>query len=83
MNRALRRYGILALGLIGMIVGAILLASRPTASFGWTAYAPLSNTAFVPPFATPSLYLGVALLAIGLVLVAGWIGFALGRRRRV
>lgn len=83
MTGALRRYGILTLGVIGMIAGAILLTRAPVATFGWTAYAPLSSTAFVPPFVTPTLYLGVAFLVIGLALVAGWIGFSLGRRRHV
>ncbi|MEO6115065.1 MAG: hypothetical protein ABIP33_01665 [Pseudolysinimonas sp.] len=79
----LRRFGILALGVIAMIGGGILLNNRPAAAFGWTAYAPLTNTTFVPPFVTPTLYLGVGLILIGLALTAGWIGFRLGRRQRV
>ena len=75
-----RRFGWLVLGLIGMIAGAIVLTRTPTSS-GWTAYAPLSNTLYVPPFVTGSFVLGAALVLLGLALVAGWVGFALGRRR--
>jgi heme/copper-type cytochrome/quinol oxidase subunit 1 len=75
-----RRWGLLVLGLIGMIAGAILLTRMPTSS-GWTAYAPLSNTLYVPPFVTGSFVLGALLVLLGLALVAGWVGFALGRRR--
>ena len=75
-----RRWGLLALGLIGMIAGAILLTRTPTSS-GWTAYAPLSNTTYVPPFVTGSFVLGTLLVLLGLALVAGWVGFALGRTR--
>ena len=78
-----RRWGLLVLGLVGIVVGAILLTRPgPPASFGWTAYAPLTNTVFVPPFVTPSLVFGVLLAALGIALVAGWVGFALGRRTK-
>ena len=75
-----RRWGLLAFGLIGMIAGTILLTRPTPASFGWTAYAPLSDTTYVPPFVTGSFVLGVLLLLLGLALAAGWVGFALGRR---
>ncbi|MEO6533912.1 MAG: hypothetical protein ABIO06_10115 [Pseudolysinimonas sp.] len=82
MVGVIRKYGILALGVVALTGGGFLLNLQPAASFGWTAYAPLSDTTFVPPFVTPSLYLGVGFILIGLALTAGWIGFALGRRRR-
>ncbi len=75
-----RRWVLLVLGLIGMIVGAVLLTRPTPASFGWTAYAPLSNTVFVPPFVSAGFVLGAVLGLLGLALTAGWIGFALGRR---
>ena len=76
----LRSWGLLVLGVIGMIAGAILLTRPTPAAFGWTAYAPLTKTTFVPPFVTGSLVFGVLLAALGLALAAGWVGFALGRR---
>jgi heme/copper-type cytochrome/quinol oxidase subunit 1 len=85
MIAALRKYGILALGVIGMIVGAdiVLFWSQEPMARRWAAYAPLSDTVFVPPFVTGVFVLGFAILIAGTGLVAGWIGFALGRRRRV
>jgi len=78
-----RRFGVLALGVIGVVVGVVLLLPRPTpSSFGWTAYAPLANTTFVPQYVTGSLVLSTVLVLVGLALTAGWIGFALGRRMK-
>ncbi|MDP9027021.1 MAG: hypothetical protein M3N46_05610 [Actinomycetota bacterium] len=79
----IRSYGLLALGAFGMLLGAFLLTRPTPASFGWSAYAPLSDTAFVPSgFITGTFVLGALLLALGIALAAGWIGFALGRRQR-
>lgn len=75
-----RGWGLLVLGLIGMIVGVILLTRPTPASFGWTAYAPLTNTTYVPRFVTGTFVLGALVLVLGLALTAGWVGFALGRR---
>ena len=77
-----RRWGLLVLGLIGMIAGAILLTRPTPAAFGWTAYAPLTKTTFVPPFVTGSFVLAVLLTVLGLALTAGWVGFVLGRRTK-
>lgn len=77
-----RRWGLLVLGLIGMIAGAILLTRPTPASFGWTAYAPLSNTTYVPPFVTGTFVLGALVLMLATALTAGWVGFALGRRTK-
>jgi len=76
----LRRWGLLVLGLIGMIVGVVLLTRPAPASFGWTAYAPLSNTVYVPPVVGSTFFPGVVLALVGLAVTAGWVGFALGRR---
>ena len=78
----LRQWGLLVLGLIGMIVGELLLTRTTPASFGWTAYAPLSNTLYVPSIVTGTLILGALLMALGLALTAGWVGFRLGRRTK-
>lgn len=74
-----RRFGLLALGLVGMIVGVSLLTRPTPASFGWTAYAPLANTTYVPPFVTGTFVLGALVLVLATALTAGWVGFALGR----
>jgi len=76
---AVRRWGLLALGLIGMVVGLILLFRPIPSSFGWTAYAPLSATTFLP-YVPASYVVGAMILAVGVALAAGWVGFALGRR---
>ena len=79
-----RRYGLLALGLVAMIVGAVLLVVglQPTSSFGWTAYAPLSHTVYRPtPTVTPLFLIGAALAGAGLALTATGIWQAVARRR--
>lgn len=76
------RYGVLALGLVALAVGGVLLAQPSPSAFGWTAYAPLTNTTFVPSLLPLSHYLGDGAIVIGLALTAGWIGFRLGRRGR-
>lgn len=55
------------------------MASQPV-TFGWFAYAPLSDGVFTrfPPSLMPT-GAAVALVA-GTTLVAGWVGFRLGRR---
>lgn len=73
-----RRWVVLVVGLAALIVGIVLL-NQSTASFGWFAYAPLSQATFVgmSPYVSP----GLLLTAAGLVLIAGWVGFRMGRRR--
>jgi hypothetical protein len=67
---------LLLLGAALLLVAA-WLASRPT-SFGWFAYAPLSDTTFVPVGAYPP---GTAafLAGAGALLVGGAVGFLVGR----
>ena len=84
MAAAVRRFGVLTVGIAAIVAGVLVYQFRPSAaSFGWTAYAPLSNTVFVPSFAdiTPSLVGAALLILLGAVLIAGWVGFAAGRRR--
>jgi heme/copper-type cytochrome/quinol oxidase subunit 1 len=73
-----RRFGVLALGVIVLVVGIVAqVAIVRTASFGWTAYAPLSSVTFTPSVAPilPLIEIGV-----GAVLIAAWVGYRLGRR---
>lgn len=76
----LRKYGLVVLGVVLSAVGAVLLLTQPV-SFGWTAYAPLSSATFVPPGPTPGMIAGLVLLVVGLMVVAGWVGFRIGRNR--
>lgn len=79
----LRSYGILAAGLALLAVGVAVLAANPFltgASFGWFAYAPLSSETFAPWLGAGILG-PLALAALGIALIAGWVGFRLGRRR--
>jgi len=76
-----RRIGILILGVVLVAVGvllAIIDGGRPhVASFGWTAYAPLPNTTFVPEGLSQFGDVPEILIALGLVAVVIWL--ALGR----
>jgi len=80
---AILRLAVPSGGAVVMLIGAALLLFRPgasVASFGWSAYAPLSDTRYVPAV---SAYLPVAsaLVLIGFCAIAGWVGFELGRAR--
>ena len=59
---------LLVAGVVCAGVGTGLLLSPPSlgaASFGWTAYSPLSSTAYVPFSIVWGPKIGVALLALG------------------
>ncbi|MBT2503455.1 cbb3-type cytochrome c oxidase subunit I [Curtobacterium sp. ISL-83] len=78
---------VLAAALAVMVVGIVILAvaaSRPVSS-GWFAYAPLSGTTFtaagVHVLSTASL-VGAGVVVVGLLLLAGWLGYRQGARRR-
>jgi heme/copper-type cytochrome/quinol oxidase subunit 1 len=76
--------GILALlGIIAGVATLIYSLSRPT-TFGWFAYAPLSEETFLPGMAILSntQVTGLALLAAGLLCAAFWAGLRVGRRSR-
>jgi hypothetical protein len=68
------------LGIV-LVVAGLLQVNQP-ASFGWFASAPLVEGTFMR-FPSPLVALPLAaavVLAVGVVLVAGWVGFRLGRR---
>jgi heme/copper-type cytochrome/quinol oxidase subunit 1 len=71
--------------LIVVLGTAMLFVAQSEASFGWFAYAPLSSATFVPQglvYLGSSARLGMALCAVGLVLLAFWAGYQAGRSRR-
>ncbi len=78
-----RRFGVLIIGTALIALGVVLdVAGTPRVSFGWTAYAPLTSTTFAPMPSPNLVDYALGLIATGLVLVAGWVGFQLGFRRR-
>lgn len=75
-----------ALMLLGVLL--VLAGTNPVgtgaASFGWFAYAPLSNTTFLPlgdvTLLGPGGAAGIIAVIAGLVLLAFWSGYRTGRR---
>ncbi|MFD1714131.1 hypothetical protein ACFSBZ_06580 [Amnibacterium flavum] len=78
---------LLICAIVLVVVGAgvlIAVATEPV-SFGWTAYAPLSETTFTPVvrgLESRNGILGAVLLVIGLMGLAFWAGLRVGARRR-
>ncbi len=69
------------LGLV-LVAGGLVVARQPRAQFGWVAYTPLSQ-ATLSPGAIVLDRVGIAALvlaAVGVALVGGAVGYALGRR---
>ncbi|UKA49164.1 hypothetical protein LFT48_17250 [Arthrobacter sp. FW305-123] len=72
------------LGLIAVIVGVIVAWTNQSASFGWFAYAPLSDKVFLADGAamvSQGTQIGLAVTVLGLLVLAFWAGLAMGRRR--
>jgi heme/copper-type cytochrome/quinol oxidase subunit 1 len=70
------------LGAVAAVIGLVLLlVPSGQASFGWFAYAPLSDTTFFPPGVqlSPHRQIGSALLPIGLLILAFGAGWLLGQ----
>lgn len=73
-----------ALAASATLVGLGLLTRSQTrpSSFGWFAYAPLSETIFVPPVLDPGGIIGAVLLGLGLIALGFLVGLRIGRRQR-
>jgi heme/copper-type cytochrome/quinol oxidase subunit 1 len=71
-------------GFAAVLVGGLIAwNSNANASFGWFAYAPLSNEPFSGSgmaFLTQGAQFGLAVAVAGLLVLAFWAGHALGRR---
>ncbi|TWX40805.1 hypothetical protein ES689_05135 [Frigoribacterium sp. ACAM 257] len=76
---------VLVAGLAALVLGVVVLAiaAAQPVSFGWFAYAPLSETTFaaegVRVFSTASLA-GAVITVISLLVLAAWLGYRQGVR---
>ncbi|RHA39818.1 hypothetical protein D1825_11305 [Cellulomonas rhizosphaerae] len=61
--------------------GWLVWHSSRSATFGWFAYAPLSESVYSPGILTTTDWVGLALVAVGLLALGAVGGYALGRRR--
>ncbi|RDH97440.1 hypothetical protein DEU32_107128 [Curtobacterium sp. AG1037] len=68
-------------GLAAVLVGILLIATAPHPTAGWFAYAPLSDTTFVPDQHPWQERAGQALVAVGAVVVAFVVGRLSAQRR--
>ena len=79
---------VLVVGVAALAVGIVVLAlaAAQPVSFGWFAYAPLSETTFtvqgVHVFSTASL-VGAVIVVISLLVLAAWFGYRQGVRRKL
>ena len=62
-------------GLAALVVGVVIWATAPSASFGWFAYAPLAGAVFDPVTHSWQQVVGPLTAAVGAVVAA----FAAGR----
>ena len=73
-----------ALGAVAAVTGLLLLlVPSGQATFGWFAYAPLSNTTFFPPgvLLSPHGQIGIVLFLTGLAILAFGAGWTLGQHQ--
>lgn len=71
------------LGLVAVLAGVVIAKSNETASFGWFAYAPLSEQVFIGngvALVSQGTQLGLAVTVIGLLVLAFWAGYRTGRQ---
>ncbi|WP_349902733.1 hypothetical protein [Parafrigoribacterium humi] len=91
----IRRWGVLVMGGAFLLVGIVLVCTHLSLVAGWGHYAPMSDMAFYPGLPsshaplggelaeTPERYAsrgGQILIALGITLLAGWVGFTLSCR---
>ena len=71
-------------GLAAVLVGCVVAwNSNADASFGWFAYAPLSNQVFIGngiSLVTQGTQIGLAVAVVGLLVLAFWAGYRIGRK---
>jgi heme/copper-type cytochrome/quinol oxidase subunit 1 len=72
-------------GLVAVLVGCLVAWSNANASIGWFAYAPLSNELFTGNgvvLVRQGTQIGLALAVTGLLVLAFWAGYRIGRNAR-
>ena len=69
-------------GALMVVVGGVLFFTAPPVSFGWFAYAPLSETSFAPSMSLmhPQAIGGGVTAVVGLALLAVAVGWLWGNR---
>lgn len=70
-------------GLVAVLVGCLVAWSNANATIGWFAYAPLSNQLFTGDgmaFVSQGTQTGLAVAVTGLLVLAFWAGYRIGRR---
>ncbi|MDT0194273.1 hypothetical protein Q9R30_02775 [Arthrobacter sp. AB6] len=70
-------------GLAAVMAGGLVAWSNANASFGWFAYAPLGNQLFTGSgiaFVTQGTQLGLAMAVVGLLVLAFWAGYRIGKK---
>ena len=70
-------------GLVAVLVGCLVAWSNANATIGWFAYAPLSNQLFTGngmAFVTQGTQIGLAVAVTGLLVLAFWAGYRIGRQ---
>ena len=93
----LRRWCVLVTGVALLAFGLVVFLTQSTVTVSWTAYDLASGTALLPGAPSLQFgnggdglthqvrrlsLSGQLSIGVGVALVAGWVGFALGKRRR-
>ncbi|MGX9899892.1 hypothetical protein ACW0JT_08115 [Arthrobacter sp. SA17] len=82
--KRLRAVALWAALVLVLLAGLLLVLLPSTETYGWFAYAPLSQQYFMPEglvFLGARAKAGIALIVVALLGTAFWAGFWLGRRR--
>lgn len=72
-------------GLAAVLVGCFVAWSYANATFGWFAYAPLSNEVFTGngiAFVSQGTQIGLAVAVTGLLVLAFWAGYRIGKNAK-
>ena len=72
---------------VSLLLAGLVLTALPVRSqdVGWFAYAPLSQQPIQLPgllLVGPETWAGIAMISLGLLILAFWSGYRLGTRRR-
>jgi heme/copper-type cytochrome/quinol oxidase subunit 1 len=71
----------LGLAVVGLVLMGIAVTATPPATFGWFAYAPPGSHSEFRVGPTAGEIFGTSLAGLGLVLIAGALGYLRGRSR--